>query len=107
MRSSRSSSLIFVHQEADRAAVHAVDRLAVVHEAVQRLQHEAVAAERHDGVGLRRLGIAIARDQPLARLECIGHLARDERDPVEFRGGLDMLFEGRVMSEIGSGGSPK
>jgi len=33
-----------VHQEADRAAMHAVDRFAGVHERVQRLQHEAVAA---------------------------------------------------------------
>ena len=45
---------VVVHQEADRAAVHAVDRHAVVHEAVQRLQHVPVAAERDDGVGLGR-----------------------------------------------------
>ena len=51
---------VVVHQEADRAAVHAVDRHAVVHEAMQRLQHVAVAAECHDGIGLGRIAIAIA-----------------------------------------------
>ena len=43
---------VFVHQEADGAAVHAVDRLAGVHELVQGLQHQAVAAQRDDDVGL-------------------------------------------------------
>jgi len=42
----------FVHQEADRAAMHAVDRHMAVEKAVQRLEHEAVAAEGHDDVGL-------------------------------------------------------
>ena len=41
---------IVVHQEADRAAVHAVDRLAGLHEVMQGLQHQAVAAERDDDV---------------------------------------------------------
>src|ERR1700731_4533943 len=35
-----------VHEEADGAAVHAVDRLARIHEALQGPEHEAVAAER-------------------------------------------------------------
>ena len=34
----------FVHQEADGAAMHAVDRLAGFHELVQGLQHQPVAA---------------------------------------------------------------
>ena len=42
----------FVHQEADGAAVHAVDRLAGLHGLAQRPQHQAVAAERHHDVGL-------------------------------------------------------
>ena len=40
-----------VHQKADGAAVHPVDPLAGVHEAVERLQHEPVAAQRHDRLG--------------------------------------------------------
>ena len=41
-----------VHQEADRAAMHAVDRHMTVEIAVQRLEHEAVAAERDDNIGV-------------------------------------------------------
>ena len=61
-----------VHQEADRAAVHAVDRDAVAHEAMQRLQHQAVAAERDDGIGVLRLDVAVARNQPVARRAASG-----------------------------------
>ena len=57
-----------VHQEADRAAMHAVERLARGHELVQGPQHESVAAERHDDVGLLGLGVAVAAHQRLARL---------------------------------------
>ena len=53
-RSRRSALGIFVHQEADRAAVHAVDRLGRAHGAMQGLQHQTVAAERDDDVGLAR-----------------------------------------------------
>ena len=53
-RSRRCVLVVFVHEEADGAAMHAVDRLAGVHELVQGLQHEAVAAERDDDVGLPR-----------------------------------------------------
>ena len=56
-----------VHQEADRAAVHAEDRLLAAHEAVQHLQHQAVAAKRDDDVGVLRPGIAVARDQQVER----------------------------------------
>ena len=75
---------VVVHEEADRAAVHAVDRDAVVHEAVQRLQHVAVAAERHDGVGLGRVALAVARDKALARLDRLRHVARHEGNLLEF-----------------------
>ncbi len=54
---------IVVHQEADRAAIHAVDRDAAAEEAVQRLQHEAVAAECDDDVGRFRRGGAVACGQ--------------------------------------------
>ena len=47
-----------VHQKADGAAMHAVDRLARTHVLVQRLQHQSVAAERHHDVGL--VGVVIA-----------------------------------------------
>ena len=49
-----------VHQEADRAPAHAVDRRALAQEAVLRLQHEAVATQSDDDVGLGRLGERIA-----------------------------------------------
>ena len=42
---------IVVQQEADRAAVHAVDRHAAVEMAVHGLQHQTVAAQRDNGVG--------------------------------------------------------
>ena len=48
---------VLVHQEADGAAVHAIDRLAGAHEAAQRLQHQPVAAERDDDVGV--LGLTL------------------------------------------------
>lgn len=49
-----------VHEKADGAAVHAIDRHTGSHEAVQRLQHEAVAAERDDGIRPFGLDRAIA-----------------------------------------------
>ena len=52
-----------VHQEADRAAVHAVDELARAHRLAQRLQQEAVAAERHHHVGLGDRRLPVALDQ--------------------------------------------
>ena len=48
-----------VHEEADRAAIHPVNRLLRTEEAMQRLQHEAVAAESHDHIRLVRVDIAI------------------------------------------------
>ena len=49
----------FVHQEADGAAMHAVDRLARAHVLVQRLQHQPVAAERDHDVGVGGIAIAV------------------------------------------------
>ena len=63
---------IGVHQKADRAAVHAVDRLAVAQKSMQRAQHQAVAAERDDAVRLLRGDGAIFGDQPFARLLGLG-----------------------------------
>src|SRR5262249_39929862 len=59
---------VLVHQEADGATVHAIDRLAGAHEAMQGLQHEAVAAERHDHVGSLGRGVAVVLAQPRAGL---------------------------------------
>ncbi len=75
---------VVVHQKADRAAVHAVDRNAVVHEPVQRLQHVPVAAQRDDGVGVGGIDLAIARNETLASLDGFRHVARDEGNLVEF-----------------------
>ena len=44
--------LVGVHQEPDRAPVHAVDRLAALHGGMQALEHEAVAAQGDDHVGV-------------------------------------------------------
>ena len=88
---------VVVHQEADRAAVHAVDRHAGVHVLVQRLQHQPVAAERDDGVGRPGLGVAVARSQPLQGLAGLGHVAGDERDFLEVS---------RYISHVGSDPSP-
>ncbi len=41
----------FVHQEADRAQIHAVDRLLRAEKLVQRLQHKPVAAQRDNDSG--------------------------------------------------------
>src|SRR6185437_123608 len=72
-----------VHQEADRAAVHAVDRLAGFHEVVQGLQHQPVAAERDDGVRLRRFRVAVHRRQPRVGVARLRRLAGDEGDVVK------------------------
>ena len=52
-----------VHQEADRAELHAVDRQAARDVPVQRAQHEAVAAERDDDRRLLDRRVAVARLQ--------------------------------------------
>ena len=75
---------VFVHQEADRAAVHAVDRDAIVHEPVQCLQHQAVAAKRDDGVRAALLDGPIAGRKALKRVLRLRHVTRHERDVVEF-----------------------
>ena len=72
-----------VHQEADRAAVHAIDRLAGIHEPLQGRQHEAVAAERDDDVGGLRPGVAVAANEPAAGLLRRRHVAGDEGDALE------------------------
>src|SRR4051794_25236531 len=76
---------VVVHEEADRATVHPIDRHAVVHETMQRLQHMPIAAERHDGVGLGRIAVAVAFRQARAGGDRLRHLARQEGNLVEFR----------------------
>ena len=71
---------IFVHEKADRAAVHAVNGDMRAHEVMQRLQHEAVAAERDDDIGVFGRRIAITRRKPGARLLGLGGVAGDEGD---------------------------
>ncbi|KAG0775374.1 hypothetical protein G6F22_013352 [Rhizopus arrhizus] len=62
---------VLVHQEADRAQLHAEHRLAQVPVPVQGLQHEAITAQRAQHVGLLGRVVAIARDHRRA-----GHLRR-------------------------------
>ncbi len=76
-----------VHQEADGAAVHAVDRLAGAHEAAQRLQHQPVAAQRHDDVGALRLDVAVLLAQPLFGLLGLRERACHKGDALVARAG--------------------
>ena len=76
---------ILVHEEADGAAVHAVDRLARLHEPVQGLQHEPVAAQRHDDIGVLGGDVAIAGGQPFERLLRLADGAGDEGYALEAR----------------------
>jgi hypothetical protein len=71
-----------VHQEADGAAMHAIDRFARMHVPVQRLQHQAVAAERYHDVGVIRIVIAVHLHQLRQRLLGFRTRARDEGDAV-------------------------
>ena len=48
---------------------------------MQGLQHQAVAAERHDDLGVVRLGVAIALGEPRARLLRFGDRACNEGNP--------------------------
>src|SRR5262245_41268659 len=86
--------MVFVHQEPDGAAVHAVDRLARGHEPVQRLQHEAIAAERDDDVGGLGRRVAVALAQPLLRFHRLDIGACNEGDPLVARGALLALGAG-------------
>ena len=79
--------VILVHQEADGAAMHAVDRLAGRHELVQGLQHEPVAPERDNDVGVGRVRIAIARCQCGQRGLRLRDRAGDKGDPLVTRAG--------------------
>ncbi len=72
-----------VHQEADGAAIHAVDRRAGADEAVQRLQHQPIAAERHDDIRRRRIGIAVALGQLRQGGLRLRRVAGDEGDGLE------------------------
>ena len=49
-----------IHQEADRAEIHAVDLRPGPHRCVQGFEHHAIAAERDDDVGLGNRDMAIA-----------------------------------------------
>src|SRR5579875_3082831 len=53
----------FIHEKADRPLLHAVDRLVLANEAVERLQHEAIAAKCDDNIGCFRVHGAVAGDQ--------------------------------------------
>src|SRR5690242_11073469 len=76
-----------VHQEADGAAMHAVDRLARSHERVQRLQHEAVAAECDNDIGALGRDIAVyPTKQRQRRLRFVDGTC-DERNALVALGG--------------------
>ena len=78
---------VLVHEEADRAAVHAVDRDLRAHIAMQSLQHQAVTAERDNGVGRLRRDIAIAGGKTRFGLVRLRGLARREGDAAKAAAG--------------------
>ena len=53
-----------------------------MHVLVQRLQHQAVAAERDDDIGIRRIVIAVKRNQLRQRFLRFRAGARDKGNPV-------------------------
>lgn len=58
---------IGIHQKANGAAVHAIDRQSQGLGLMQCAQHEAVAPKRHDDIGLFRLNLTIAHNQRRTR----------------------------------------
>jgi len=70
--------VVVVHQEADRAAVHAVHRGPATQIGVQGLQHMSIAAQGHDDVGLMLGRRAVACDQRLAGCLGLGAVGGDE-----------------------------
>ena len=71
---------IVVEKEADRAAVHAIDRDAAIEVTVHGLQHQPVAAQRHDSISGLRGDIAVALNEGLAGGHRLFGLARHEGD---------------------------
>ena len=108
--------LVVVHQEADRAAVHAVDRLARRSMACAGLQHEAVAAQGDDHLGLLGFGRAVAgrsaapgrpgpragrgRRRPAACLEWASSLTgpRKPRRPAKSNGGFEFVMTAAISA---------
>jgi len=75
----------FVHQESDGPPVHAVNRLAGVHEPVQHLKHEAIAAQRDDHLGRTRIDATVAGLEAPARGVGFGNRTGQECDGPESR----------------------
>ena len=59
--------IIFIHQEADGAAVHAIDWLVVLKPASHRVEHGSIATERHNDVGFVFIILPIFLGQALKR----------------------------------------
>src|SRR5215813_6950431 len=91
---------ILVHEKTDRAAMHAVDRLAGIHEPLQGRQHEPVAAERDYDVGGLGPDVAVALDQAPPRPLRRGHVAGHEGDAL-ITGCRAFFRHGRAVSNSG------
>jgi hypothetical protein len=72
---------VLVHQEADRAAVHAEDRPSVLELLVDRMQQQAIAAEGHDHRRVLGLDQLVAGDELGERGLCPRRARRHARDP--------------------------
>src|ERR1700730_5369904 len=73
----------FVHEKANRALLHAVNRLVFTHEVVQRLQHEPIAAKRDDDIGCFRVYRSVARDEAGPRRICLWCAGGQKSDSLE------------------------
>ena len=71
---------VFVHQEADRAAIHAVDGCVERLHLVQGLQHEAVATKRDNHIGRLKRRLTVLRGQGREGLLRDGCLAGPKTD---------------------------
>ena len=97
----------FVHQEADGAAMHAVDRLARAHMGVQRLQHQAVAAERDHDIGVVGIVIAVKSGQLRQRRLRLRACTRNEGDPVISLGAGHRIFRAHIGASCARGPSAR
>ena len=82
---------IIIHQKADAAPVHAINRQAAAQEAMQGFQHEAIAAKGDDHFRIFFCRAAITRHQRGAGLLCLGALPGQDgnaagREGVHARG---------------------
>ena len=73
---------IFIHEEANRPAVHAIDRLRGVHCPVESLEHETIPAKRDDDIRVLGRAVSVESDEPLESLVRLCRARREECDQL-------------------------